>query len=172
LLNGSGSFADASARFIAWKLDRGVFTTATADKAKWPLADFAKIRGNTPVASVRPEHIRKWYEGLRKRVTESTAQGYVLVLRSFFRWTVEHERTRADNPVLRVELARAPKPARSAFCGRQLRDRLIAQAPDDDIRFILFAGFYAGLRRIEISEAKVGWFDMQPRLLHVRQSED
>jgi integrase len=39
--------------------------------------------------------------------------------------------------------------------------------PDDEEKFILFYGFDAGLRRGEIVEARVDWFDLANGLLHV-----
>ena len=40
------------------------------------------------------------------------------------------------------------------------RDKLIKDAPSDDLRFILFAGFHCGMRKNEIIEARVDWFDL------------
>jgi len=43
---------------------------------------------------------------------------------------------------------------------------------DLTLKFVLFCGFDAGLRRNEISEAKVGWFDLSQGLLHVTEHEN
>jgi len=45
--------------------------------------------------------------------------------------------------------------------------KLIDSAPSDDQRFILYCGFHGGLRRSEISWAKVDWFDLENNLIHV-----
>ena len=47
---------------------------------------------------------------------------------------------------------------------------VLEAAPNDDLLFILFSGFDAGLRRNEIVEARVSWFDLRNGLLHVRKS--
>jgi integrase len=44
---------------------------------------------------------------------------------------------------------------------------LDATGDDQDLKFALFCGFDAGLRRNEISEARVDWFDLDAGLLHV-----
>jgi integrase len=41
----------------------------------------------------------------------------------------------------------------------------------DELRFILYCGFHAGLRRKEIGAAKVSWFDLKAGLLHVANDE-
>jgi integrase len=51
--------------------------------------------------------------------------------------------------------------------------KLIEAADGDPVlRFSLLAGFDAGLRRNEISEAKVEWFDLENNLLHVAEHEN
>jgi integrase len=44
---------------------------------------------------------------------------------------------------------------------------LDATGGDQDLKFALLCGFDAGLRRNEISEARVNWFDLEDGLLHV-----
>lgn len=40
------------------------------------------------------------------------------------------------------------------------------------LKFALFCGFDAGLRRNEVSEARVNWFDLENGLLHVSNNGD
>ena len=47
-----------------------------------------------------------------------------------------------------------------------------AKQAADDLTFVLHSGFNAGLRRKEISEAKVEWFDLKKGLLHVFSDTD
>jgi integrase len=46
--------------------------------------------------------------------------------------------------------------------------RVIGECHDDTLTFVLFAGFHAGMRKNEICNAKVGWFDLDAGLLHVQ----
>ena len=55
--------------------------------------------------------------------------------------------------------------------------KIIEAAGDDlELKFALYCGFDAGLRRNEISEAKIWWFDLRPvpdqSLLHVTKHEN
>lgn len=158
-------------RFIAYKLDRDEFTKNSAEKADVVLGMFAQDLPDSTLQDVTTAEVQGWYEAIRKRTTESTAQSYVMVVRSFFRWASDIERVRIDNPVQRIRLARLPKRSRKQFANKKQRDELVKDAPTDDLRFILFCGFFAGMRRDEISEARVGWFDLQQGLTHIQRTD-
>jgi integrase len=59
-----------------------------------------------------------------------------------------------------VKLAKVDRYARLRFCTAAQGDKLIKDAPSDDLRFLLFAGFHCGMRKNEIVEARVDWFDL------------
>src|SRR5207253_2214332 len=107
---------------------------------------------------------------LRQRVSESTAQGYITTVRSFFNWLVAVKKIRL-NPVEGLDLARLDRKGRLLFCPPDVRDKLIRNAPNDAMKFILYCGFHAGLRKNEIIEARSEWFDLERGLLHVRASD-
>lgn len=154
-------------RFIAYKLRMNQYSKQSAATKAIALAQFAaSVQHSFTSRSVNGQHARQFYEALQGRVTESTAQGYMMTLRSFFRWCVEIERTRLDNPVAKVKLARHEAKGRLRFCTKKQKNKLIAKATSDDLKFIQFCGFDAGLRRGEIDQARVDWFD--GRSLHVR----
>ncbi len=50
--------------------------------------------------------------------------------------------------------------------------RLKAEEAARELKFILYCGFHAGLRRREIGMAKVNWFDLKAGLLHVANDEE
>jgi integrase len=52
-----------------------------------------------------------------------------------------------------------------------LAQRLIHNAPNNDLRFILFCGFHTGMRKMEIVEAVPGWFDLVARPVEIRATE-
>ena len=76
-----------------------------------------------------------------------------------------------DNPVGAVKLAKCDAKGRQAWCDREMKNRLLTNATDADLRFILFCGFEAGLRRGEIVEARADWFDLPAGLVHVRRAD-
>jgi integrase len=156
-------------RFLDWKVDHGEYTHITRDCAAIILKRFAAFAGKTAtVATVRQSLVQAWYAVERGRVMDSTAHTYMAFLQSFFQWAVDIERARNDNPVKAVPLVKPTQRARIRFATKEQRDGLIAAAPDDDMRFVLYCGFHAGLRLNEISEARVFWFDLKQKLLHVQ----
>jgi integrase len=60
-----------------------------------------------------------------------------------------------------------PVRGRSHWLRKEEVTKLIDSATSDDLRFILYCGFHAGLRRGEIGWAKVDWFDLKTNLIHV-----
>lgn len=49
---------------------------------------------------------------------------------------------------------------------------LIKDAPTDDVRFILFAGFHCGMRKNEIIEVRVDWFDLRDSgAVHIKNTD-
>lgn len=51
-------------------------------------------------------------------------------------------------------------------------NELIEKAQSDNLRFILYCGFHAGLRRGEIMHARPAWFDMSRRVLTVPRVDE
>lgn len=159
-------------RFVQYKQRMSEYSRNSAITKKQALLKLLKeFPDHSTTATISTAQIESFYRKLQSNVSESTAQGYIMTLRSFFQWAVNVERTRIDNPVLAVKLARCDKAARTEWCAKHLKDKLIKEATSDELRFILYCGFDAGLRRNEISEARRDWFDLNAGLLHVRKAE-
>lgn len=178
IVQSSESFKNDLEPFVNYKRDRNQFSAASFSSKKYVLDQFAAwlpegIRSD----QITTNHIQRWYDALivkgvkKKPVSPSTLDGYIMALRSFFRWAVEVKRLRIDNPALSVQMAEVITIARKNWCNIKLKDRLIRNAPTNELRFILFCGFEAGLRRNEIVEARRDWFDLKQGLLHVRKSD-
>jgi len=99
-------------------------------------------------------------------VTEESAQTYVARLGGFFAYLIETNKVR-QNPVDSVKMAKLVPQARRKFCKYEERDRLISACDRADLKFVLYAGFHAGLRKGEIIEAGADWFDLDQDLIHV-----
>jgi integrase len=66
-----------------------------------------------------------------------------------------------------------PSTGRRNWVRKEEITRILDAANEDLVlKFSLFCGFDAGLRRSEISEAKVGWFDLENRLIYVSEHEN
>lgn len=172
LSNIGPSLKDHIEEFVAYKLRLNLFSRHSATTKRQSLLIFCRWIGEDVCPSkITSQQIESYYQSLQKTVTESTAQSYLMALRSFFRWTIEIKRVRLDNPVKAVKLARCDRAARKEWCNKELKEKLICEALNDELRFILFCGFDAGLRRNEIVEARRDWFDLNAGLLHVRKAE-
>lgn len=155
-------------QFTAYKLAHREYSRNSGETKPSLLNRFADRFPKETAGSVRTSHCETFYAELCARVIESTAEGYMMTLRSFFQWAWKVKRVRVDNPVAAVKLATVEHGVRKRFADKKLKNQLIRKAPDDDLRFILFCGFDAGLRRDEISEARVDWF--APDSVHVQRS--
>ena len=169
--------------FIAFKLARNEFSRFSAENKRLTLKRFARWVGpRTPIPSIKASDLQRFYGEERSRVTESTAQGYMMCLRSFFTW-LQNERTIiATNPATSVSMGRWDYGTKTEYCQPELRDALLAGwqklpakiVSKDQARmigFVMHAGFEAGLRRNEIVEARPSWFSIGGRSLRVQKTE-
>jgi integrase len=67
-----------------------------------------------------------------------------------------------------VQLDRIDRKGRTVFANLELAQRLIADAPNDDLRYVLFCGFHTGMRKLEIVEAVPEWFNLSARTVEIR----
>ena len=158
-------------RFLDHKKRQNEFTRFSSESKGYILKAFAKWMGDGVTAgSVTIADIERFYSHVREDRTISTANTYVLALRSFFRWAVEVEKLARRNPCHGFKLVENDGSARKDFCTIELRDRLIHDCPRQDLKFVLYCGFHAGLRKLEIIEARPFWFDLEAGLLHLRKT--
>lgn len=154
----------------AWaslKLRMGEFRPQTAENRQQVLLAFGKAIKAGAVTQIVPQHVEEWHQALS--VTPSTAESYLSYLSSFFSYLVEEGKIRS-NPCKTVRRRKVRRAARRGFLEPDEVDKLIHGAPNDEMKFILLAGFDAGLRTAEIVEARPEWFDMKRGLLHVQRS--
>lgn len=168
-LSAAGGFMHEVDRFLAYKRRRNEFTSASANARFYILRAFAKWV-DVPIENVTPTQIQAFYDWKLDAFGPETANGYAMILRSFFGWAASVANIVRRNPVELLELTRAESVGRRLkdFCSEEERDRLIQTTTREDLRFVLFAGFHAGLRKNEIIEARPWWFDLRAGLLHLR----
>lgn len=172
LLRPAGTLDEDIDAFIAYKRSHRRYSPNSGGTKVLILRQFAKwLPTGARLQTVTAAQCKAFYLEQIDRVAESTAHGYMMTLRSFFRWSVEVRRVRLDNPVAAVGLKTPEHIARKKFLPKQEANRLIAEATvDDQMRFILFCGFHAGLRRDEISEARRYWFDVKGKAVKVHRA--
>ncbi len=161
------SFTAEMERFLKHKYETNRYSKTSADSKRSCLRMFADAVNNVPPVHVTGQHCKAFYTAAKARVVPSTAESYMFTLRSFFNWCVRENLCRR-NPVLLVQLDRIDRKGRTRFAEFELAQRLIANAPTDDLRFILFCGFHTGMRKLEIVEAVPEWFNLSGRTVEIR----
>jgi len=158
-------------RYLETKVRLNIFSRGTARITRAALDEFADNSAHAETKAVTTASAVAHYEKLQKRVKETTAQIHMRAIRAFFSWCVK-EKILRENPLLPVKLAKIDHYARLKFCTAAQRDLLIKKAPTDDLKFILFAGFHCGMRKNEIIEAQVGWFDLRENgVVHIKNTD-
>jgi integrase len=170
--------AHAVDRYVKHCVDCGEWTLSTERSKGYVLKIWADKMGRVTPRQIRTETIRAWHAERLKSVTETTAYGNLMTLQGFFHWAKDTERLCTQNPVKplteRKSTTRIRCPeaaARRDFCTHELRDRLIKNCTREDLKFVLYCGFHAGLRFNEIVESRRFWFDLDSGLLHLRKHE-
>jgi integrase len=174
LLTTAGTFDESNRRFIAYKLRMKEWTPGTALGKNYVIPAFADtLPLHKGPADVTPADLQKFHDSILGKKADSSVGSYMMVLRSFFNWAVEVEKIMRRNPMDQVKVVTVKTVAREEFAGYDLRDKLIREAPNDDLRFILYMGFHAGLRKNEIVEARPFWFDLEKErgMLNLRKTE-
>lgn len=158
-------------RYLESKRKLNLHSRATERLTRAALTEFANRVGEMDTDSVTRASAATHYARLQNRVAETSAQIHMRALRAFFMWCVK-ERIIRESPFAAVKLAKIDRYARLRFCTSTERDTLIKDAPTDDVRFILFAGFHCGMRKNEIIEARVEWFDLRDSgAVHIKNTD-
>lgn len=161
------SFTAEVERFLKHKYDTNRYSKMSAESKRSCLGMFADAVKDLPPAGVTGSQCKAFYNVAKARVAASTAESYMFTLRSFFNWCVRENLCRR-NPVLEVQLDRIDRKGRTLFADLATAQRLIDNAPNDGLRFVLFCGFHTGMRKLEIVEAVPEWFNLAARTVEIR----
>lgn len=156
-------------RFLEEKRRLNIFSKATERVHGAALREFGEAIEGGNVERVTTAQLATHYARLQGRVKETTAQIHMRALRAFFAWC-RKQGLLARSPFEGVRLKRIDQPARVLYCTRAQRDGLLEAAPTDDLRFIFFAGSETGMRKNEIIETRVGWFDLTGKVVHLQNT--
>ncbi len=162
------TISTVSERCLRDRIAAGRIREKTAVGTRTAVHSLLAFTGDITATSVSRDHATRFYLHLRRTMSEPGAQSYVRCLRSVWSWIVEQQHLR-ENP-FKIKMQRLPKSPRRDFCTAAERDTLIENAPTEALRFVLFAGFHAGLRKLEIIEARPEWFNIEAGLIHVSKT--
>ncbi len=155
--------------FLAHKVKLREYSASSVESKRAVLMVFAR-RYSISADKVTKATVQEFYHfQIERGLAAETVSGYINVLRSFFRWMIEVRALRHDNPTNGLQMVRSTRRGRKEFCTPEQVDKLISECPRQDLKFCLFCGFHAGLRKQEIIEAKAFWFDLAAGILHLRK---
>ena len=152
--------SDALERAIERKLDERVYRDKTARDARNTARALVRHVGERAAESLTRDDLEDYQRHLHRRLAATSVLHHMATLSGLFA-TMVSMRILTVNPIAGVRLRRARTTRREKFCSREERDRLIETCTRDDLRFILHAGFHAGLRIGEIVNARPSWFHLE-----------
>lgn len=129
--------------------------------------------GNRQVDEYTHEDMKRMHLiWMRRGLSPATIATYVARLRSFFTWAIGEKLCRT-NPVSGLSLPREVPTRSERYCTREEREKILATCPRDrpDLELILWLGFFAGLRRLEIDQARRDWVDLEAGVLQVKKTD-
>ena len=150
---------------MAQKRTKKPMRPGTAGRVRRVLLKFLRDTEIGDARDITLAAIQAWIARLNRN-SPDTRHGYARALHTFVGYLIRQQ-------VVRIDLHKFEIPERAAV-GRKnwlkldVANRVIADAKDQDLAFILYCGFHAGLRKSEIIAAKVNWFDLGDGLLHVQ----
>jgi site-specific recombinase XerD len=123
-------------RFLKHKYETNRYSKMSADSKRSCLNLFADGVKNISPTNVTGYRCKAFYNTAKARTAASTAESYMFTLRSFFNWCVKENLCRRK-PVLDVQLDRIDRKGRTLFADFDLAQRLIENAPNDDLLITL-----------------------------------
>ena len=145
------------------KRKAGEFRVGTAGRVQSALLVFARDSGCSTPEAVRLSHLQDYYNKRRQK-SEAGARSTLATIQAFL--------TDLGRLPGRVKFAVGSKSERrEAVVSLEDSDQWIREAGRDDLRFVLYCGFHAGLRAGEIRHARAEWFDRSRGVLTIPAKE-
>jgi integrase len=168
-----GSMRMEIARYLADKRARHEHTANSSEASERVLNEALSVMGNREVDRYSEDDIKRLVATWTARgIGAATISTYIKRVRAFFRWSVD-EGLRKTNPALVARLPKTLPNRAEKYCTKAERDKLIATLPAArlDLALVMWLGFFAGLRRLEIDQAQRRWVDLEGGVLHVQATE-
>jgi integrase len=142
----------------------------TAKRQEFILLKFLKDSGAESVMQITHGAISQWLDGLQEVGRGAdTLHTYARSLHTFVMYLVERK---LISPDIDFDIPERAAVGRKNWLKNKEVQRVIAESKEQDLTFILYCGFHAGLRRNEICHARVGWFDLEASLIHVQNDPE
>ena len=153
---------------IAQKRARKPMRPETAKTVSFILQSYAKHSGIEYIGHITQRSIEDWVATLRDQgKSRDTIHSYVTRLKTFITYLIGLRQLRPD--ILDdVHIPERAARGRRNWLRSKTVAEIIARSNNPELTFVLYCGFHAGMRRNEISNAKVGWFDLEHGLIHIQ----
>lgn len=139
----------------------------TLPKIRSFLNRIPKELGDVYLLNITPADAQRYVEALRPVMGSESLRTYIIQARCLFKWSVRQGFLRSD-PFRDIKAPRRTYRPRSQWVKPWESDRLLEACARPDLKFILFCGFHAGLRRNEIAHARPEWFDLAHRVMNIK----
>ena len=114
--------------------------------------------------------LQKWFERNR-RSNPHTAVAYLNIAHFWFQWLVEKGKMPSDITTS-IKVPKLPMRRRRQFLLPLQAQKLLDAADDKPgLKFAIYCGLHAGMRKLEIIEARPNWFDLDAGLIHIQATE-
>jgi len=158
----------------------------TAKRQRYILTQFLAAQGIEFIGQITCREIEDWLDGLKKEGRSAdTLHTYARALNTFVAYLVkiglvnpgilkdfdipDRGAVGRKNWLKNSAVAKVIEAVKPRTLKHPTEDKIAkANEEADSLKFVLFCGFHAGLRKNEIANAKVGWFDLEAGLLHVQ----
>ena len=163
------SCATEIAAYLSDKREGGL-SASTLSTRKYVLCSFVDyLRADCP-RRISQRGVQRWFDHHRDR-NPHTAADYLQTVQLWFKWLVENGKLQS-NVALNVRVPKLPMRRRRKFLLPQQALKLLDAADDNPgLKFAIYCGLHAGLRKMEVIEARPDWFDMEAGLLHIQSTE-
>lgn len=133
---------------------------------QWVIKNIITRIGNLDVSAVSPEKATAIYRAWQKETSEASAQSYLRTASSVWKQFAARGYC-VLNPWDGIARTKSARTRGADFVAATVRDKMI-KAASEPLLTCLLLGFYAGLRRLEIAEARRDWVDFKAGCLRVR----
>jgi integrase len=163
----AGSCEAELERYLAAKAREGL-SASTLSSRRYVLAGFASWCGAESPRGITPGMCARWFEERLER-HEHTAVAYLHQVRWWFAWLMESGRMGHD-PSSGIKMPKLKMRARKRFITAAEARAVVEACEDVELRFAVMCGLHAGMRKLEIIEARPEWFDLEAGLIHIQKT--
>lgn len=151
--------------YVAAEIRRGL-SRATMESRGYVLHAFVKAISASSPRLISQRMIQQWYDATAK-VNAYTAEAYLNQVKWWMTWLVQKGKL-TRNLAAEIRTPILPPRRRRLFMRPEQVRRLLDACSDPELKFAIYCGAHAGLRKDEVIEARTNWFDMEAKLIHVQ----